>query len=212
MNQLDLKWLESVARDLRANGYSVQDGGVPESLLQALHELRQQLDTAEFQAACIGRKRDNQTDPSVRRDRLCWIEGNSAAGALWLDWTGQLQRELNRTLLLGLFSFESHFAHYGPGDFYKTHFDAFKGQANRCLSAVLYLNPEWSDDWGGQLRLYLDESLNDSIDVTPKWGRLVLFLSEDFPHEVMPAARDRYSIAGWFRVNSSHSQRVDPPK
>ena len=185
---------------------------MPEPLLQALHALRQELDAAEFQTAGIGRKLNNLTDRSVRRDRLCWIEGDSEAGTSWLDWAAQLQRELNRQLLLGLFSFESHFAHYGPGDFYKTHLDAFKGEANRCLSAVLYLNPEWTADWGGQLRLYLDESRSSSIDVEPKWGRLVLFLSEDFPHEVLPAARDRYSIAGWFRVNSSHSQKVDPPK
>lgn len=207
MNQL-----EHIATDLRRQGYSVQDDIVPQALLQSLHELRLKLDAEAFQRAGIGRKQANQTDSNVRRDRLCWIEGDSDAGASWLDWAGGLQRELNRQLLLGLFSFESHFAHYGPGDFYKTHVDAFKGEANRCLSAVLYLNPEWESEWGGQLKLYMDESLTSHIHVEPKWGRMVLFLSEDFPHEVLPALRDRYSIAGWFRVNSSHSQRVDPPK
>ncbi len=190
----------------------MQDDVVPDSLLQALHELRLKLDADEFQAAGIGRQQANQTDRSVRRDRLCWIEGDSEAGARWLEWAAVLQRELNRQCLLGLFSFESHFAHYGPGDFYKTHMDAFKGEANRCLSAVLYLNPEWDPAWGGQLKLYMDESLASHIQVEPKWGRLVLFLSEEFPHEVLPAQADRYSIAGWFRVNSSHTQRVDPPK
>lgn len=34
-------------------------------------------------------------------------------------------------------------------------------------------------------------------------GTLVVFLSEEFEHEVLPAKRDRYSIAGWFRVNPS---------
>ncbi|MEC7468361.1 MAG: 2OG-Fe(II) oxygenase, partial [Pseudomonadota bacterium] len=34
----------------------------------------------------------------------------------------------------------------------------------------------------------------------------------EFPHEVLPATRDRFSIAGWFRVNNSTAQRVDPPK
>lgn len=48
---------------------------------------------------------------------------------------------LNRHLLLGLFSFESHFTHYRAGDFYKQHQDAFKGQANRILSLVVYLIP-----------------------------------------------------------------------
>jgi SM-20-related protein len=40
---------------------------------------------------------------------------------------------------------------------------------------------------------------------------LVVFLSEEFPHEVLPTATDRYSIAGWFRVNTSSAERVDPP-
>jgi len=34
-------------------------------------------------------------------------------------------------------------------------------------------------------------------------NRLVIFLSEEFPHEVLPANTHRYSIAGWFRVNNS---------
>jgi SM-20-related protein len=37
-------------------------------------------------------------------------------------------------------------------------------------------------------------------------------LSEDHLHEVLPTQRDRYSIAGWYRVNSSNANRVDPPK
>lgn len=37
--------------------------------------------------------------------------------------------------------------------------------------------------------------------IPPEAGTLVLFLSEDVPHEVLPAYADRYSIAGWFRVN-----------
>jgi SM-20-related protein len=35
--------------------------------------------------------------------------------------------------------------------------------------------------------------------VRPDAGRAVLFLSEDVPHEVLPARRTRYSIACWFR-------------
>ncbi len=34
--------------------------------------------------------------------------------------------------------------------------------------------------------------------ILPSPGLMVLFLSEDFPHEVLPATRSRHSIAGWF--------------
>ena len=35
--------------------------------------------------------------------------------------------------------------------------------------------------------------------------------SKEFPHEVLPANRDRYSVAGWFRVNTSLANKADPP-
>ena len=34
----------------------------------------------------------------------------------------------------------------------------------------------------------------------------------EFPHEVLPAMRDRYAIAGWFRLNSSIANNIDPPR
>jgi Predicted proline hydroxylase len=47
--------------------------------------------------------------------------------------------------------------------------------------------------------------------VVPQMGTLAVFLSERFPHEVLPARADRYSIAGWFRVNTSINNQIDPP-
>jgi SM-20-related protein len=116
-----------------------------------------------------------------------------------------------------LFSFESHFAHYGKGDFYKKHKDAFKGEGNRVLSVLVYLNQDWSADNGGELVIYTKPSsdscvIDDSkVLVTPSFGTIVVFLSEDFPHEVLPAKCDRYSIAGWFHLNSSVANNIDPP-
>jgi SM-20-related protein len=148
----------------------------------------------------------------VRRDEICWITGKSEAGSQWLEWTNKLQSYLNRHLFLGLFSFESHFAHYATGAFYKRHKDAFKGEANRVLSVVAYLNPDWQINDGGELALYKDELDTDGLKVIPALGTLAIFLSEEFPHEVFPAKRDRYSIAGWYRVNASTADRIDPPR
>jgi len=41
---------------------------------------------------------------------------------------------------------------------------------------------------------------------------LVMFESERFMHEVLPANDVRYSIAGWFRKNTSISGIIDPPR
>ena len=80
------------------------------------------------------------------------------------------------------------------------------------LSVVTYLNPGWQNADGGELVLYQDEQDMTGIKVAPLHGTVVVFLSEEFPHEVLPATRDRYSVAGWFRVNGSIDNRIDPPR
>lgn len=203
---------EAIAADLLNKGFSIKPDAVPFSLT---HDLRQHLcnmPDSRFKAAAIGRDKDTQRNQFVRKDEISWITGESCAGSDWLSWIARLQQYLNKRLFLGLFSFESHFSHYGPGDFYKRHVDAFKGDANRVLSMVLYLNPGWQLNDGGELVLYKDEFDQEGLKVTPLLGTLAVFLSEDFPHEVLPASRDRYAIAGWFRVNSSTADKVDPPR
>jgi SM-20-related protein len=200
-----------IAEDLLAKGYSINPCALPEGLagelLRQLHSMSEQ----QFSPAGIGREHDQMLNRFVRKDTICWITGASAAGRRWLDWTGALQAYLNSRLFLGLFSFESHFAHYTEGAFYRRHLDAFKGESNRVLSIVAYLNPGWLSSDGGELVIYPEKGARDGIRVTPAFGTLAVFLSEDFEHEVLPARRDRYSVAGWFRVNSSSARRVDPP-
>jgi len=148
----------------------------------------------------------------VRRDRIAWMEAGDPDAEAWFDWTERLKNFLNRRLFLGLFSFESHFAHYAPGDFYKKHLDAFRGDANRVLTLVTYLNRGWEPDQGGELVLYAPDGGDEIGKVVPGFGTLVIFLSEEFPHEVLAAGRDRYSVAGWFRINSSINRQIDPPR
>ena len=72
----------------------------------------------------------------------------------------------------------------------------------RVLSTVFYLNENWQPGDGGELAIY-DAEDQLITRVQPVLNRLVIFLSEEFPHEVLPAKNHRYSIAGWFRVNNS---------
>lgn len=201
-----------IARDLRERGFTVCPNALPGPLAGGLQDHLAQMNHERFTRAGVGRQDAHTLNDFVRTDAICWINGESAAGRAWLEWAARLQRFLNRELLLGLFSFESHFAHYRPGDFYRKHLDAFRGEANRVLSLVVYLNPDWQLADGGELVLYTGDDAGASLKVVPGLGTMVLFLSEDFPHEVLPASRDRYSIAGWFRVNQSTAERVDPPR
>jgi len=201
-----------IARDLLEKGYSINPCALANGLAADLLAQLQGMPAQQFAPAGVGREQELTLNRFVRKDEICWISGESAAGRAWLAWTQAMQTWLNRELLLGLFSFESHFAHYAPGAFYRRHVDAFHGEANRVLSIVAYLNPGWLPEDGGELVLYPPDGHPDGIRVTPALGTLVVFLSEEFEHEVLPARRDRYSVAGWFRVNGSSAKRADPPR
>jgi len=151
-----------------------------------------------YRRAAVGRHDDRQLNGFVRRDRIVWLAGEDAAERAWLDWMESLRVALNRGLMLGLDRFESHFAHYPPGAFYRRHFDAFQGESNRIVSVVAYLNPDWTPADGGELVLY-DPSGDELGRFPPTLGALAIYLSEGFPHEVLPSRGHRYSIAGWFR-------------
>lgn len=200
-----------IANDIEKQGYSIRPAALPEDLTIALSHYQQTMAAEKFKSAGIGRGNEYLENEFVRTDEICWITGDTEVGKQWLVWSAGLQSFLNRRLFLGLFSFESHFSHYGSGDYYKRHYDAFRGDANRILSIVVYFNHAWTSADGGELVLYKDDYDKEGIKVIPLLGTIVTFLSEEFPHEVLPANRDRYSIAGWFRVNTSVADKVDPP-
>ena len=209
---------ESIANDIVDQGYSIRPEALPDNLSRLLLQHISQLPDESFKRAGIGRAKGHSINESIRTDEISWITSNSEAACAWIQWSESLQAYLNKRLFLGLFSFESHFSHYSKGDFYKTHKDAFAGEGNRVLSVVVYLNQDWSADDGGELVIY-DEKLpaskvvnNSLITVTPSFGTIVVFLSEEFPHEVLPARRDRYSIAGWYRLNNNIANNIDPPR
>jgi SM-20-related protein len=200
-----------IADDLERKGYSVRHGALPRHITNSLYSYKQGLRSHKYTDAGIGRGVKFVKTEFVRTDEICWITGTSEFSASWIDWTSRLQRFLNQKLFLGLFSFESHFAHYAPQSYYKRHYDAFRGESNRILSVVTYLNPDWGNTDGGELVIYADDHDREGLKVAPLYGTTVVFLSEEFPHEVLPATRDRYSVAGWFRVNASMNNKIDPP-
>lgn len=203
---------ERIAEDIIARGYALLDDAIPAEMSDALARRVTSLKAAEFARAGIGRAQGQTLDDFVRSDEIHWLEPANEAERTWLDWAEQLRIHLNRRLFLGMFSYEAHFAHYEPGAFYKRHIDAFRGESNRILTTVLYLNREWREEDGGEMVLYPEQGEEPIDRVVPGMGRLAVFLSEVFPHEVLPAKRDRYSIAGWFRVNASTAGRADPPR
>lgn len=206
-----------IAETLMQQAWVVVPDALPPALAEALFAQVRTMTPDDFAAAGVGRSQTHTLNNFVRRDQIRWIEGSTAAEQTWLGFCARLQVHLNRELFMGLFSFESHFAHYAPGAFYKKHLDAFRPDqtergARRVLSLVAYLNPGWQSADGGELLIYDEQSLEPVQKVQPLYGTLVIFLSDQVPHEVAAARRDRYSIAGWFRVNGSKADRIDPPQ
>ncbi|MEQ3696173.1 MAG: 2OG-Fe(II) oxygenase [Pseudomonadales bacterium] len=204
--------VQQIANEIARIGYCILPNALPRELCNLLMQSARTTTERQYRQAGIGRADQHQQNDAIRSDEIDWVDDSSPAGEAWLDWCRQLQIALNQRLFLGLFSFESHFAHYAPGRFYGRHLDAFKGRTNRVLSLVTYLNEDWHPSDGGELVLYQDDEDDTGLRVVPEAGTVVLFLSDEFPHEVLPAKADRYSIAGWFRVNTSSGRSIDPPR
>jgi len=190
---------ERIASALVGPGFIILDQPLPASLIHGLIENLQRQQAA-LQPAGVGRQGDYQRNQDIRGDAIQWLEPGDPAVTEFLCWMDKLRLAINQRLFLGLFDYESHYAVYEPGAFYQKHRDAFKGSPGRKLSTVLYLNPEWPVVAGGELVLYDEAGANELIRLAPECGKLILFLSEDFPHEVLPATQSRQSIAGWFRI------------
>ncbi|PSJ47687.1 proline hydroxylase [Zobellella endophytica] len=167
----------------------------------ALHQDFAALPAWQLTPAGIGRDQHQHTNKRIRTDKTRWLEGDSPARRDYLALMAGLQQQMNRQLFMGLKDYECHYALYQPGDFYKKHLDAFRGRGNRRLTTVVYLNEDWRPADGGDLLVYPEKGKAVLHRVLPEAGTLVCFLSEQFPHEVLPARRERLSIAGWFRID-----------
>lgn len=199
MNNISLNWptrqdwISDIMPDFYQHGLAVLPQAIPSQLCQAL--LEEVSKRQDLTAAGVGRAGALQQNTEIRRDQTAWLDGSSEAQQQYLALMLALQTQMNRQCFLGLTHHECHFARYQIGDFYQTHLDAFRGRSNRVLTTVLYLN---SVAEGGELVIY-DENNNELQRVLPQAGLLVMFESERFPHQVLPAKALRYSIAGWFR-------------
>ncbi len=188
-----------ICNDLETQGWLQQDFFLPDELTSSLAaECREMRTVGLLKSAGIGRADGQVLRSDIRGDQIAWLKvGQSIACDRYLQIMEDVRLVLNQSLYLGLDEYESHFAIYAPGTYYRKHLDRFRDDDCRTVSAVVYLNPDWLPEQGGALRLHTEEK--EKEDIAPLGGRLVLFMSADMPHEVLPATRDRMSLAGWFR-------------
>ncbi|MBR5494796.1 MAG: 2OG-Fe(II) oxygenase, partial [Psychrobacter sp.] len=132
----------------------------------------------------------------IRGDRIRWITENFFAGFYYLQSINALAALFNRSLFAGIRHSEAHYACYPVGFGYQWHSDNPAGRDERVISAVLYLNDDWSNSDGGALEIVDKHGIHHNV--MPVANRLVIFDS-DLQHQVQIAHRQRYSIATWMR-------------
>ncbi|GIX35239.1 MAG: hypothetical protein KatS3mg126_1018 [Lysobacteraceae bacterium] len=184
---------------LAACGFVVAHDLLPPALAARLAaDCRALQQAGDLRPAHVGRGSQRLRERALRGDSIRWIEPDPAvpARAELLGRLDALRVALNRHLLLGLADIELHYAVYPAGAGYVRHRDRFRDDDARTVSFTAYLNPHWSAEDGGWLRLHV---AGGPVDVLPALGTCTLFLSAEVEHEVLPARRERMSIAGWFR-------------
>lgn len=201
--QLSREKLDKMLDDIAEKEWSVVDGLFPESFLSALKdEVKLYWAEGEFRKAGVGIGEKLTVRPEIRSDRVLWLDDAELTPLQQQYWDliEELRKELNYNFFIGLKSFEAHFAVYPAGSFYKKHLDQFKEVNYRKITCLLYLNDDWTDADGGQLRVYHPGDESSFTDIIPVNGRFVCFKSSSVFHEVLPSKRERFSLTGWLRT------------
>ncbi len=190
---------DAVADALSEHGACTLTGfpDIPRSLdLKA--DLERLQANGSMRSAQVGQGQARRRREDIRGDAIIWLDDPRCGepALAYLTMLDALRIGLNRLLILGVDEVEAHYACFQPEVRYLRHRDRFAGSQSRVLSLVSYLNPDWRPDQGGALRLYLPAG---TVDILPQLGTSVCFRSE-IEHEVLPAQRQRLSIAAWMRT------------
>lgn len=94
----------------------------------------------------------------------------------------------------------------------------------RKFAFILYLTPEWDEDWGGQLVLFNSDDKHYPTSVAkkivPKYNNFVFFnINHEIGHtswhcveEVVAPGKKRLSLNGWFHIDDIGNSRTLPPE
>jgi len=197
---------ESIIEDLLRKKYSVVDGFFTTEEVGLLRNtLLAKYEEDQFKKSAIGNRTNELIEKTIRGDFILWLNEAEAgiAERLFFDKINLLINYLNRTCFMGILHKEFHYAVYPKGTFYKRHLDTFQNDGRRKLSIVCYLNDEtWQEENGGELTIYTSTNgKEDTLNLYPFPGRLVIFESQELEHEVKIVQHSkRLSITGWLKT------------
>lgn len=201
----DLKSMDLLVEAVADPGYGIFPDLLSPEVQQDLVQLMADKVAADtLVRAGVGVGQRVQVRSEIRSDSIFWLEADDPAESAegWIAGMNALCEHFRRHLFLPLWSYEGHLARYPPAGFYKAHLDRHFKTLARQISVIAYLNEDWDESDGGELRLFTDiEKGIDGpfLDVIPRAGTVVIFRSADFWHEVRPSKRERLSLTGWLR-------------
>jgi SM-20-related protein len=193
--------LETALEDFKSKSYFVWDDFLtPEEITIVMADYREIYKAGSFKLAGLGNKEGpRNVNSEIRTDETYWLDPNALTSRQSVLWNHLevLKNVLNERFFLGLWTLEGHYSHYPSNGFYRKHIDRFSNDDQRTVSTVIYLNPTWNKGDGGELRIHEDNS--STVDIAPRGGRLVCFLSSKIVHEVLTSHKTRHSFAGWWK-------------
>lgn len=193
-NNFEVDWQSKISQTQLDNFYALGFFVVDDCFDKAdFVELQQESGFVSYKQATLTQ---GERMAHIRGDNIRWIDDDCVAGARYLACMQALGAYLNRTFFLGIWRAEAHYAYYPAGFGYDWHKDNPKGRDERVVSAVFYLNDEWTADDGGQIVLV--DKAGSEHQLMPSGNRLVIFDS-DLMHKVAITHKTRFSIATWLR-------------
>lgn len=189
--------LDQILRELEKEGYSYVPRLLRDEELSAINLFFDQ-HKKQFEAAKVGALDNKKRLDTIRGDFTFWLDPQKPQEPFtsYYKFLDQLKEKMNARFFLGLQEYECHLAYYPPGTFYRKHLDRFEKNGSRRISFVFYLNEMWAPEDGGELILY-DQQGAEVEKIFPMPGSFICFLSDEYPHEVKPAKKERRSLTGW---------------
>ena len=116
---------------------------------------------------------------------------------------------------------EEQYLHYDKGGHYVIHKDTYcnplkfceKGDSqyiNRLLTYLIYFNPGWKKEDGGELLVYDNFERRNVIDrVTPKTGQAIIFRSDQVYHSAEYVYTEKRAITLFIQIKDLEAEELD---
>ena len=221
--------LDAIAAELGRSNYCLVDGLIGQKALRTLRgEIDGLSESGRLQLSKLAGGRTGgmltYSHTAVRGDHVGWFDGEEAGA--WPQQSlskylqkvdtlvAQLAPRCEQLAKIASRSKAMVACYPGGGARYVRHCDnsCDAGEGDRCngrrLTAILYLNEQWVQLHGGELRLYPPYAKGAPLcDVAPRADRLILFYADyRVPHEVLPAHVPRYAITLWYFDQAEHAR------